>query len=239
MLKNSLFTLLCVLLFSHLQSQYYSPAQLSAIETSNSAQEGNLYLDTINNDFRIGLTNGRLGKLGDNQKLSLDSANKIIRLNRGDSVDLSKTITGPRFYVGKFQISSAGTITITGLPFPPTSLVFTAYANIESDSINADNQVGNNTNTTVNSFNFMRGFAREDAGSINEQVICGGENGSSINDISRYASPNHSIGIRYCNNNGDNLGITSATVTSFNSNGFTLNVDSFTDGLLVIFEAHR
>ena len=85
----------------------------------------------------------------------------------------------------------------------------------------------------------MRGFARDDAGTITEQVICGGGNGTSINDISRYASPNHSIGIRYGNQNGDKLGITSATVTAFTTTGFTMNVDSFTDGLLVLFEAHR
>lgn len=231
--------ILTLMLAKTVKSQYYTPAQLITIDNAKAANEGDLYLDTVNKDYRIGLTNGRLGALNPNQKLSLDSATGIIKLERGDSINLTKTITGPRFYVGKFQISSSGTLNITGLPFKPTSILFTAYANIESDSINADNQVGNNTNTTVNSFNFMRGFARDDSGSITEQVICGGGNGSSINDISRYASPNHSIGIRYCNNNGDNLGITSATVTAFTNDGFTITVDSYTDGLLVLFEAHR
>lgn len=220
-------------------SQFNDSTQLRTIDSARTAKEGDMYLDTVKNDYRIGLTHGKLGKLTDNQKLSLDSANKIIYLEEGDSVDLSKTITGPRFYVGKFQITSTGSVTISGLPFQPTSILFTAYANIETDSINADNGVGNNVNTNVNSFNYMRGFARDDNGTIVEQVICGGGNGTSINDISRYASPNHSIGIRYANQNGDLLGITSATLTSFNTNGFTLNVDSFEDGILVIFEAHR
>jgi len=55
------------------------------------------------------------------------------------------------------------------------TFIFKAYANIESDSINADNQVGNTTNTTVNRFNFKRVFVREDDGSINEQEICAEE----------------------------------------------------------------
>ena len=239
MTNKLLFSLLGIFITISATSQYYSAAQLITINNTKTANEGDLYLDTINSDYRIGLTNGKLGHLNTDQKLSLDSLTGIIKLEKGDSIDLKKTITGPRFYVGKFQITSAGAITISNLPFKPTSILFTAYANVQSDSINADNQVGNNPNTTVNSFNFMRGFARDDSGIIVEQVICSRGNGSSINDISRYSSPNHSIGIRYCNNNGDNLGITSATLTAFTTSGFSLNVDSYTDGILVIFEAHR
>jgi len=220
-------------------SQYYDSTQLHNIDLLRTAKEGDMYLDTVQSVYKIGLTTGKLGSLNDKQKLSLDTLNNVIKLENGDSVQLSKVITGPRFYVGKFQITAAGTISITGLPFKPTTLTFTAYANIESDSLNSDNAVGNNSNSIANSFNYMKGYARNDNGIISEQVMCSGGNGSSINDISRYASPHHSIGIRYANNNGDNLGLTSATVTSFNSNGFTINVDAFTDGLLIIFEAHR
>ncbi|WAC01742.1 hypothetical protein N7U66_17870 [Lacinutrix neustonica] len=55
----------------------------------------------------------------------------------------------------------------------------------------------------------------------------------------RYASNTHCVGIRYSNDNGDNLGITSATISSFNSNGFTLNIDSHADDVVILFEAYR
>ena len=151
-----------------------------------------------------------------------------------------KLITGPQVYVGSFSISSTGSITITGVPFEPSIVTFSAYANVESSNINDDNETGfNNTNTLANAFGGMRGYARDDGNSISEQVIYVGGHGNSINDISRYASSSHSIGVRYNNQNGDFLGLTSATVSSFNVDGFTLNVDSYADGLLVIFEAKR
>ncbi|WP_420398897.1 hypothetical protein [Flagellimonas sp.] len=142
-------------------------------------------------------------------------------------------------YVGAFQITGAGNQTITGIPFQPTSLTFSAHANVESFNLNSDNGVGNNNRTLANAYGSMNGFARNDGGTIAEQVIYVGGSGNSINDISRYASNSHSIALRYSDQNGNNLGITSATVTSFNTDGFTLNTDSFADGIVVIFQAFR
>lgn len=42
---------------------------MTTIHNSRSGMEGDLYLDTINNVYRIGLTHGRLGFIGDNQQL--------------------------------------------------------------------------------------------------------------------------------------------------------------------------
>lgn len=142
-------------------------------------------------------------------------------------------------YVGAFRITGLGNQTISGLPFEPSSVTFSAYANVESFNLNSDNAVGNNNSGLANAFGGMTGFARNDGGSITEQVIYVGGSGNSINDISRYASNSHSIGLRYSNQNGNNLGITSATVTSFNNDGFTLNTDSFADGIVVLFQAFR
>ncbi|SHG86886.1 hypothetical protein [Flagellimonas flava] len=142
-------------------------------------------------------------------------------------------------YVGAFQITGLGNSTITGVPFEPSSVTFSAYANVENYNINSDNAVGNNNRGIANAFGSMNGFARNDGGSIAEQVIYVGGSGNSINDISRYASNSHSIGLRYSDQNGNNLGVTSATVLRFNSNGFTLNTDSFADGIVVIFQAFR
>jgi len=144
------------------------------------------------------------------------------------------------FHIGKFIISSTGSVTITGLPFTPSKITFTAYANIESYTIDDDNDANqNNNNGIANTFGSMTGYASSNGGTIQQQVIFNGGSGASINDISRYASSAHAIGIRYTNNNGGSLGKTTAELTSFNSDGFTLNVNQFADGLVVIFEAHR
>ncbi|TDT39522.1 hypothetical protein CLV90_3501 [Maribacter spongiicola] len=142
-------------------------------------------------------------------------------------------------YTGTFRITGSGPVAISEIPFQPSSISFTAYANIEDFNLNTDNGTRNNDNGLSNTYGSMKGFARNDNGLITEQVIFNGGNGNSINDISRYASSSHSIGIRYANQNGDNLGLTTATVTNFNINGFTLNIDSFADGIVVIFEAFR
>ncbi|WP_036156103.1 hypothetical protein [Maribacter forsetii] len=142
-------------------------------------------------------------------------------------------------YTGTFRISATGAVSVSGIPFQPSSVSFVAYANIEDFDINADNGTRNNETGLPNAYGSMKGFARDDNGSITEQVIFNGGSGNSINDISRYASSTHSIGLRYANQNGDNLGLTTATVTSFNADGFSLNTDSYADGIVVIFEAHR
>ncbi|MEN8927854.1 MAG: hypothetical protein ABF242_07855 [Flavobacteriales bacterium] len=55
-------------------SQFYTPAQITTIHTAKSALEGNLYLDTVNNNFFIGLTTGELAKIGDTLDEKIDSA---------------------------------------------------------------------------------------------------------------------------------------------------------------------
>ncbi|WP_299127978.1 hypothetical protein [uncultured Winogradskyella sp.] len=142
-------------------------------------------------------------------------------------------------HLGKFIINGSGNLTISGLPFRPSQIKFTAYANVESYDLNSDNGVGNNNTGIANAFGSMAGFASNTSGSILEQVIYGGGSGNSINDISRYASSTHCIGLRFSNQNGNSLGITSATLNSFNPNGFTLNVDSFADSIVVLYEAYR
>ncbi|WP_052823453.1 hypothetical protein [Neotamlana sedimentorum] len=142
-------------------------------------------------------------------------------------------------HIGKFIITGTGTQTITGLPFEPSSIKFSALPNVEAYNVNADNDIGNNNNTFQNVFGSMSGYATNYGGSILQQVIFVGGSGASINDISRYASNTRAIGIRYTNNNGNSLGLTAAEVTSFDSNGFTINVTDHTEDIVVIFEAHR
>ena len=141
-------------------------------------------------------------------------------------------------YLGVFVISTTGNQTITGLPFQPTQISFVAHANVESLDLNSDNGTRNNENGLPNSFGTSNGFARNDGGSIVQQSIYVGGSGNSINDISRYASSSHCVGIRYGNQNGDNLGITSAGLVSFNVDGFTINVNSLADNVVVLYKAY-
>ncbi|MDC6366417.1 MULTISPECIES: hypothetical protein [Flavobacteriaceae] len=141
-------------------------------------------------------------------------------------------------YFGVFIITGTGSQTITGLPFQPSQISFVAHANVEVLNLNSDNAVGNNNRFLPNSFGTGNGFARNDSGSIVQQSIYVGGSGNSINDISRYASSSHCVGIRYGNQNGDLLGLTTASLTSFNSDGFTINIDNHADDLVVLFEAY-
>jgi len=143
------------------------------------------------------------------------------------------------FHVGKFIISSTGSMVITGIPFTPSKITFTAYTNIEGYSIDADNQVGNNNNGIANSFGGMTGYAIKNGSNIDQQCIYNGGSGASINDISRYSSATHAIGVRYGDQNGTSLGKTTAIVTSLDTNGFTLNVDNKDDNLVVIYQAYK
>lgn len=144
--------------------------------------------------------------------------------------------TAATTYVGHFIITATGNQSITGLPFTPSQINFQADANINALDLDVDNCVGNNNNTFVNSFGSMTGYVR---GTGTQQVIYIGGSGSSINDISRYASSTHCIGIRYSNNNGDKLGLTSASFVSYDADGFTINVDNRTDDLVVLFTAYK
>lgn len=145
----------------------------------------------------------------------------------------------PRVFMGNFTINATGNLIINGLPFKPNLIQFIAYANVDSDTLDADNGVGNNNTSLQNSFGYMTGYAQNFGGVISQQVICGGGSGNSINDISRFASPNLCIGIRYGNQDGNKLGVTSAKIISFDTNGFTININSKADNLQIMYIAYR
>lgn len=59
---NILITLILVSFISN--SQFYSKNQINQIDSLKNASEGDLYLDTLNQNYYIGLTNGKLIRLG-------------------------------------------------------------------------------------------------------------------------------------------------------------------------------
>ena len=142
-------------------------------------------------------------------------------------------------YVGQFIITATGAQTISGLPFEPSSITFVAHANVETLNLDSDNGVGDNNTGLANSFGTMNGFARNDSGTTTQQVIYVGGSGNSINDISRYASSSNCIGIRYGNQNGNALGRTLASLSSFDTTGFTINVSTKADNVVVLYTAYK
>ncbi len=144
-------------------------------------------------------------------------------------VGWQELLTTGNVYAGAFQVSAAGVVNVTGIPFRPTSVTFTAHANVESFNLNTDNGTVNNDRGIRNAFGTMNGFARDDAGSITQQVIYVGAHGNSVNDISRFTSNTNSIGLRYGDQNGQFLGSILGNLTSFDPNGFTMNV-TYTNG---------
>lgn len=146
---------------------------------------------------------------------------------------------GPTVYTGSFIITGTGNQIITGLPFEPSSITFVAHANVETLNLDSDNGVGDNNTGLSNSFGTMNGFARNDSGTTTQQVIYVGGSGNSINDISRYASSSNCIGIRYGNQNGVALGRTLASLASFDLNGFTINVSTKADNVVVLYTAYK
>lgn len=162
---------------------------------------------------------------------------KVYKYNGTSWEEIANT-NNPNVYLGVFIISATGSQTISGLPFQPAQIKFVAHANVESLDLNSDNGTNNNDSGIPNSFGTTNGFARNDSGSIVQQCISIGAHGNSINDISRFASSSHCIGIRYGNQNGTLLGLTTASLTSFNVDGFTINVDNLTDNVVVLYHAY-
>ena len=176
------------------------------------------------------------GAVGPQGPAGTNGADGAVGPAGADGVDGATGPVGPSgTYLGHFIITGTGNITITGIPFQPSQISFVAHANVETLNLNSDNGVGDNNTGLSNSFGTMNGYVRD----TTQQVIYVGGSGNSINDISRFASSSHCIAVRYGNQNGNNLGITSATFSAFTADGFTINVDSRADNLVVLFQAYE
>lgn len=172
------------------------------------------------------ISNPRIGSLVYNM-----DDNNIYRYT-GTTNGWQKGLGEMAVYSGSFEITAANagsTINITGLPFKPSNITFVAHANVESFGLNNDNQTINNDRGIRNSFGSMNGFARNDNGTIVQSVIYIGSNGNSINDISRYSSNSQAIGLRYSDQNGNLLGNITGQLSSFNNDGFSINI-TYTNG---------
>lgn len=146
---------------------------------------------------------------------------------------------------------TSNTLAVDGLPFEPSQVTFSANANIEGVDIN-NNESG--SSDLDNSFGSSEGFARKDATSTVQYFsYVGGSDGIGIRNTSRYSLINHCLGLRYSDQDGNDLGRITVKLESFDSDGFTLNAvyaqgtvgdeanknEIFNENLLVIYTAYK
>ncbi len=61
---NNLILLVVLLLFSISYGQYNTTPQINTINSTRAANEGDLYMDTLNNNINIGLSHGKVARIG-------------------------------------------------------------------------------------------------------------------------------------------------------------------------------
>ena len=159
-------------------------------------------------------------------------------------------------FSGSVVLSGSGNETIENLPFKPSRVEFTAYANVDQFGLNEVDEL-DDTNGPL-AFAAMNGFAQADGNNVNQGVISSGKSTPSesvtisvntigftgfgqapspVNLISRYSSDSQCIGIQFIEDDGTAT-ITSASLTSFTSDGVVLDVTAPND-LLVFFTAYQ
>ncbi len=163
---------------------------------------------------------------------------------------------------GTILIDAAGNRTVNGVGFEPRSVEFIAVNRVQGINDGAYRSDSNNSNDVRMAGGFTTGFAVNNGGSITQQAIATGMSGSSINNIGTYSSSSHCIAAFFVNNNGEPIhdngssnggsdsqdGLIRASLTSFNTDGFSLNVDRFLEGntssnrtnqIVVVYKAYR
>jgi len=171
---------------------------------------------------------------------------------QGNRWSLVGSDSQPQVYFGKFIINALGVVTISGVPFLPTSIEFTAVNRVQDYNARAyrsstAHNNGNNSYDIKTAGGQMTGFAQNIGGTISQQVISHGFNGSSLNNIGTYASDAHCIAAFFVDNNGQPIrdngnatgssavtqeGLIRASLTSFTHTGFILDVDRFLTGII-------
>ena len=66
------------------KAQFFTPSQLTSIHAAKSASEGDMYLDTVNKNYFIGLTTGELSRIGFIDSISF--VKDSFSLYQGDSI---------------------------------------------------------------------------------------------------------------------------------------------------------
>lgn len=141
------------------------------------------------------------------------------------------TTQGSESYVGSFTVTGAGTISITSPGFTPSMIEFNGEA-VGGQNVDRSGGTGSNAANYQGSFT---GVARDDG---YRQVIHSGLSGDSVNQTSHYSSDSECIAIRYAGQSGGKLGMLLGDVVSWDSDGFTVDITSYTRDEVVTFTAY-
>ena len=148
-------------------------------------------------------------------------------------------------FVGRMVVSAADFAApnrrknIVGIPFTPRTLEFTAISNTETENGNYIQSTGSNNKD--NSVGYTFGYAKRISTSpfIEQIAISGAGSGASINRVGNYSSTARCFAAQLVDQNANSQGRTSASLFSFNTNGFTLTIEEFTDPIVVIYKAYK
>jgi len=138
-------------------------------------------------------------------------------------------------YVGKFRITDSDPIEISALPFEPEMVEFKAQAPVNGYNTDTSGSGGDGPGNYAGS---MSGFVRDTGSGLTQQVISSGGSGNSINSISYYSSSSEAIGVRYGGQNGGDQGSNRYSVSSLDSDGFTLSRKEYRRNMVVIYTAY-
>ncbi|WP_194850327.1 hypothetical protein [Nonlabens antarcticus] len=148
-------------------------------------------------------------------------------------------------YIGRVVIEAADFAApmkrkiIDGILFQPRSIEFTAISNTETE--NGKYIQSTAANDKNNSVGYTFGYAKAIATDpfIEQIAISGAGSGRSINRVGNYSSTNHCFAAQFVNQEAVNLGRTSGSLLSFNSDGFTLTIEEFTDPIVLLYKAYK
>lgn len=146
--------------------------------------------------------------------------------------DQKSRVQAPATFVGQFLVQGTGNISVTEPGFQPSAIKFEGEA-VGGQNVDRSGGGGSNDGNYAGSFT---GFARDDG---TRQVIHSGGSGNSINQTSHYSSDTSCIAIRYAGQSGGQVGKLEADVSSFDSNGFTVSVSSYSQNEVIIYTAYR
>lgn len=182
-----------------------------------------------------------------------------------DGAEWDKVVTAnqKQVHFGYITITSSGSLNVTGVGFTPSSIEFTAINRVQNPNDGFYRSGTNNSNDVRMAGGISTGFAQSNSGGRPVQfAMSTGISGSSINNLGTYSSTSHCIAAVFTNNNGEPIhdngsasnggdsqgGLIRASLTSFDTDGFTLNVDRFlagsntnsrTNQIVVMYKAYR
>jgi hypothetical protein len=134
-------------------------------------------------------------------------------------------------YPGIIIINGTGNFTVSSVPFQPSSVKLEIHAN-RGQNRSTDSGGGSNVR---NSISQMTGIARDDG---TRQAIGNAGSGNSINEVRKFSTNNKCILMEYSGKNGGFEGSFEGDITSFNADGFTINMSRVDQTEVVIFTAY-